>query len=274
MRKLVKAAAALTAGCMLLSTSAFAMTSNLSVDGENLLTNGAITVNITGLNAGQSTIMVLKGDAALEDASEANIVYINQADIVDGAASYNVNLGTSFEGTATVYAGGTAENATKLGVLSAAKEVAGLTLAADKTTLEIGETATITPTFDPADATNKTLTWENATATDDGLSATFTATEAGTFTVKATTANGKEATVVITVNAPAANVIYGDVDGDEEVTSLDALNILKVSLGATIDGFNEAAADVDCDGDITSLDALNVLKVSLGADITLGPSKN
>ena len=131
MRKISKAVAALTAGCMLLSTSAFAAIED-NINGKALLVNGEYTVNLDYTTAGQSTIIVLKEGTALADANETNILYINQAAIADGKATYAINLGTSFAGNAVVYAGGTAETATELGTLTTIKDVVGLTLAADK----------------------------------------------------------------------------------------------------------------------------------------------
>ena len=73
------------------------------------------------------------------------------------------------------------------------------------------------------------------------------------------------------VDAP--EIIYGDVDGDEKVTTEDAIIILRVAGGATIDGYVFAAGDVDCDTKTTTDDALLVLKVAGGdSSIVLGPS--
>ncbi len=70
-------------------------------------------------------------------------------------------------------------------------------------------------------------------------------------------------------DAPA--IIYGDVTGDGEITTDDALEILKVALGSAM-GFELAAGDVDANGEITTDDALNTLKVALGdSTIVLGP---
>ena len=78
--------------------------------------------------------------------------------------------------------------------------VTGVTL--DKTTAEIavGETATLTATVKPDDATNQTVTWTSdkpavATVVDGEVEAVA----AGTATITATTSNGKTATCTVTV---------------------------------------------------------------------------
>ena len=73
------------------------------------------------------------------------------------------------------------------------------------------------------------------------------------------------------VDAP--EYVYGDVDGDGEITTDDALKILTVALGSTPD-YEFVIGDVDCDGETTTEDALMTLKVALGDSIILGPSGN
>lgn len=67
----------------------------------------------------------------------------------------------------------------------------------------------------------------------------------------------------VTVNA--ANVKYGDVDGDNQVTALDILSIrryiLKLNSFTTPNGV--IAADVDGDGQVTALDILSIRRYIL-----------
>ena len=59
----------------------------------------------------------------------------------------------------------------------------------------------------------------------------------------------------------------GDLDNDGEVTSNDALKILRASVGLeTFTQEQTVLADLDNDGEITSNDALIVLRKSVGLD--------
>ena len=61
----------------------------------------------------------------------------------------------------------------------------------------------------------------------------------------------------------------GDIDGDGEITSNDALMILRSSVGAfELTQSQKSAADTDSDREITSNDALKVLRFSIGAIIS------
>lgn len=72
------------------------------------------------------------------------------------------------------------------------------------------------------------------------------------------------------VDAP--EYIYGDANGDGEVTGDDALTILKIALGETYTGPIEVV-DVDCNKVVEGADALMTLKFVLGdTTIILGPS--
>lgn len=63
----------------------------------------------------------------------------------------------------------------------------------------------------------------------------------------------------------------GDLDGDENITSGDALEILRMSVGLSEETPEKAKlADVDGDGEITSADALIVLRYSIGAGENFG----
>lgn len=58
-------------------------------------------------------------------------------------------------------------------------------------------------------------------------------------------------------------VLYGDVDGDEEVTSTDAVLVLRHSNDPTVIAEQyRGAADVDADEEITSTDAVLILRRS------------
>ncbi len=64
---------------------------------------------------------------------------------------------------------------------------------------------------------------------------------------------------------PQAAAIFGDIDGDEQITANDALKILRASVGAeTFGGDQKAIADVDGDSEITANDALDILRFSVG----------
>ncbi len=68
-----------------------------------------------------------------------------------------------------------------------------------------------------------------------------------------------------TVALPGASSAGGDIDGDGDVTSNDALLILRSSLDMeSFDDAQKQAADLDGDGVITSNDALLALRISLG----------
>ena len=59
--------------------------------------------------------------------------------------------------------------------------------------------------------------------------------------------------------------IYGDMDGDEVITSSDALTILRASISIVkLTAEKKALADIDSDGEITANDALAVLRYSVG----------
>lgn len=294
MRKMFKAAASLAVGCAMLSTSAFA-----ALTGEPVLSNdkSAVNVTVSGVGANkQSTILVLKGALTEMPATinEDDIVYINQQTAAaDGTATYSMPLGTRVgDATAvTVFAGATDESAaTLLGSvpLSVNVPATGIVIyengaaAADTKEMEIGATAAFTATVDPSTTTD-TVSWTvkqgetDVTATvltiADGT-ATFTAptVEADTVYTVTATAGSVSDSIAITVKAAVAQITYGDVDGDGAITIDDVVMILKKLGGASLTGFNEAAADVDVDGAITIDDVVRILKKLGGADVPLGPT--
>ena len=74
---------------------------------------------------------------------------------------------------------------------------------------------------------------------------------------------------------PVPNGIYGDLDGDKQITSNDALTMLRSSVGITVLTSEQfVLADVDGDKNITANDALAVLRfsVGMGGDNKIGRS--
>ena len=70
---------------------------------------------------------------------------------------------------------------------------------------------------------------------------------------------------IITKNEDKSSGIFGDLDGDGQVTSSDALIVLRMSIGLTShDSDTLTIADIDGDGYLTSSDALELLRFSIG----------
>lgn len=69
--------------------------------------------------------------------------------------------------------------------------------------------------------------------------------------------------LMLTSTAFAAITLHGDVDGNGEVNSADALLVLQFSIGLKKD-INKTAADVTKDGQVNSSDALDILKICVG----------
>ena len=69
-------------------------------------------------------------------------------------------------------------------------------------------------------------------------------------------------------DASYALVVMGDVDGDGNVTALDAVTILKAVIGEiTLDSYEtKVAADINGDGWVRADDAVELLKYVIGID--------
>ena len=66
------------------------------------------------------------------------------------------------------------------------------------------------------------------------------------------------------------DIIYGDVDGDGNVTSVDSALLSQYLTGWDV-ALDETAADVDGDGNVTSVDSALLSQYLTGWNVTLGP---
>ncbi len=89
------------------------------------------------------------------------------------------------------------------------------------------------------------------------LDPAFTGSETALFTAtEQNTAQGLSATVSATFTIEAAQTVYGDVDGDEQVTERDAAWIMEHVVGTRVlSGLDATLADVSGDGRISPFDA-------------------
>ena len=158
----------------------------------------------------------------------------NWTDISGAKAATYTTVATTTDMSGTQYrcvvsnsAGSVTSNAATLTVNAATVSVTGVSL--DKITLELftGNTATLTATVHPDNATNKDVTWSSDNAdvatVDNG---TVTAVGAGEATITVTTEDGsKTATCTVTVTVPVTGVKLNKetlelfTDGSETLTA-------------------------------------------------------
>ncbi|MCI9175871.1 MAG: Ig domain-containing protein [Lachnospiraceae bacterium] len=173
--------------------------------------SGLLTVEVTGLTLTPAT-------ATLEEGKQVTLTAtVAPADATDKTVTWdsdNKAVATVSNGTVTAVKAGTANISAKAGnitktckVTVTAKKptdvaVTAVKLDATAITLDKGKTRTLTATVEPANATNKTVTWTTSDAKVATVSnGTVTAVEKGTATITAK-AGDKTATCTVTVNAP------------------------------------------------------------------------
>ena len=177
---------------------------------------GTPTVPVTGVTLDQATLELLGGsmaplvatvqpaDATNKDVTwssdDETVATVDNAGIVTALAAGTATITvTTVDGAKTATC---AVTVTAMG--GAAVAVTGVTLDQATLELETGETATLVATVQPADATNKDVTWSSddetvATVDNAGI---VTALAAGTATITVTTVDGaKTATCAVTVDA-------------------------------------------------------------------------
>ena len=84
------------------------------------------------------------------------------------------------------------------------------------------------------------------------------------------TENNCAAEYHINLTVKGIDRIMGDINGDKDVNSKDAVLLKKHLAGYTGLAFDTAAADVNGDGDVNSKDAVRLLRYLAGYEIKLG----
>jgi len=156
----------------------------------------------------------------------------------------------------------------------------GIRLSPSSATLDVGETQIFTATamngeeelitegvmitFTSSNTAVGTVAPSSALTGPDGTaSVTFTAIGAGVAVVDATNVSASEANVCKNGNATVAVtvpvVLRGDLNGDGDITTADALICLQITVGSRE---YDAAADMSDDGRVTSLDVLLILQAA------------
>ena len=192
------------------------------------------SVTATGSNLTYQWQQSTDGSAWANISGATGISYTTQATTMD------MN-GYQYRCVVTGNGGSVTSDAATLTVTAATVPVTGVTLNKTSTSLDVGDTETLTPTITPSDATNKNVTWSSdntsvATVDADGK---VTAAGAGTATITVTTADGnKTATCVVTVTYPyvpprPTGPDWGDVADD--ISDAEPGSTVKVDMeGETV----------------------------------------
>ena len=162
-------------------------------------------------------------------------------------------------------AGSVTSNAATLTVNAATVSVTGVTLTPASLSLFTDDTATLTATVQPSDATNQNVTWSSdkpeVATVENGV---VTAKAAGTATITVTTADGnKTATCAVTVTAatvPVTGVTLNKTStslyvGDTETLTATVEPSDATDKNVTWSSDNEGVATVDATGKVTAVSA-------------------
>lgn len=146
------------------------------------------------------------------------------------------------------------------GRITISKLVTGISLDKSSVTLKKGETATITPTVTPADATNKTVTYSTSNSKVATVSGgKITAVGGGTATITAT-AGGKSAKCTVTVKVAQTGIAITGAK-NKTITEGNTLRLTtsKVpadatdNFGASWKSSNTSVATVSSNGTVTAV---------------------
>jgi uncharacterized protein YjdB len=173
------------------------------------------TLSLTLGGAGQS----LTATVAPADATNKNVTWSSDptgvVNIAGAGATVTVNPAIAGTATITVTTADGGKTATcAVTVVQGNVPVTGVSLSQAAMNMAPGAAGSLTATIEPADATNKTVTWDSsnkavATVADDGLTATVSALTAGTSTITVTTQDGnKTATCIVEVGVPVTGIEF------------------------------------------------------------------
>ena len=127
--------------------------------------------------------------------------------------------------------------------------------------VRLGGTVKLTPTFTPADATNKSVTWKSsdtsiATVATDG---TVTGVKVGTAVITCISVidTTVKATCTVTVREGG---LPGDLNNDGEVDVTDVVELIDMVLA----GSTDPAGDINGDGEVDVTDVVELIDIVLG----------
>ena len=203
-----------------------------------------VTISASAVTLNKITLALEKGETFT---LEASVDPTNSTDKVVWSSSKTTVATVDENGKVTAVASGeatitaTAGKATATCIVKVTNPVKKVTLDKDSLFLLVDGTAKLTATVDPADADEKTVTWESDDETvatvEDGV---VTAVGKGTATITAK-AGDKTATCEVTVAAPAKNIYIEDITilvGDEKTV------VITVDPeGANISNIKYASSD-------------------------------
>ena len=142
------------------------------------------------------------------DVSASDLMKVKFKAIAEGDATFTLSAGEAYYGEgASLGEYDVDQSATaKVSISKPVVKVESVTVAPATLNLEVGQTGTLTATVNPANATDKTVTWKTSNANVAAVAANgvVTAVAKGTATITAT-AGGKTATCTVTVKEPTCN---------------------------------------------------------------------
>lgn len=177
------------------------------------------------------TTVRIKGDFA----HKQFLANIEQINTLNGSAQLVVSSDTNVDGSDAGNNGGGSTDPIR---------VTGITVTPKTKTLTVGSTGEITPTIEPANATDKTITWTTSDANIVGVDQTgaILAKATGKATITATTfSGGYTATTKVSVKGA----------GVDSVTVTSSNDITKISAGETLQLTATVAPDTATDKTVT-----------------------
>ena len=242
----------------------------LTVDGGTLTGNvtGKVTYKVTGVSLSKDSLTLDVGGTedliatiTPETATDKNLTWASDAKGV-ATVDQNGKVNAVAPGTANITVTTQDGSHTATCAVTVTQPVTGVTLDPTSLSLFTGDTATLTATVEPENATNKNVTWSSdkpeVATVDNGK---VTAKAAGTATITVTTEDGcKTATCIVTVTVPVTGVKLNKetlelfTDGSETLTAtVEPGNATNKNV--TWNTSDNTVATVDENGTVTAVGA-------------------
>ena len=235
-------------------------------------------IEVTGISLDHSELNLTEGDTAWlnatvspEDATDRTLTWTSSDESVV-RVSENGEVSAVSPGNATVTVTASNGLSASCSVTVTARVIAVTEVVLDNTSLEMteGDTASLTATVNPADATDKTLTWTSSDSSVASVSENgeIQALKAGTATITVSSANGKTATCVVTVAKKIIEVTSVSFDQ----TKLDMTEGDTATLMATVnpsDATDKTLTWTSSDASVASVSANGEVKALKAGSATI-----